>query len=279
MGDSYAGSMMKSNGPSISLVENKGVGIGNYKGVMLCNRPFGGTATSTKAPISNAEKNTFTCGVVAEPIGVNVAMSSKEKMKLRRPKKETVLTKHKKWLADLQKTKDKLESQYMDELMKKEEEKQKFQEQEARMRKTAIDILHAADSKADNIYSYNSNNDSKLSLIESKDNIDVPESKSSPDNEKKSIILPKINMKSSSSKPAWALTESTAEIVSEEKLRGDEDELLDFAKSLTDVDKYLQDIEVKQMMERLRARIAALEHEVSAEDQKEIEGNYYQYYC
>ena len=54
---------------------------------------------------------------------------------------------------------------------------------------------------------------------------------------------------------------------------------LDFAKSLTDVDKYLQDIEVKQMMERLRARIAALEHEVSAEDQKEIEGNYYQYYC
>jgi len=279
MGDSYAGSMMKSNGPSISLVENKGVGIGNYKGVMLCNRPFGGTATSTKAPISNADKNTFTCGVVAEPIGVNVAMSSKEKMKLRRPKKETVLTKHKKWLADLQKTKDKLETQYMEEIMKKEEEKQKFQEQEARMRKTAIDILHTADSKADNIYSNNSNNDSKLSLIESKDNIDVPESKSSPDNEKKSIILPKINMKSSSSKPAWALTESTAEIVSEEKLRGDEDELLDFAKSLTDVDKYLQDIEVKQMMERLRARIAALEHEVSAEDQKEIEGNYYQYYC
>ena len=105
MGDSFAGSMMKSTGPSMSLVENKGVGIGNYKGVMLCNRPFGGTATSTKAPISNADKNTFTCGVVAEPIGVNVTMSSKEKMKLRRPKKETVLTKHRKWLADLQKTK------------------------------------------------------------------------------------------------------------------------------------------------------------------------------
>ena len=49
------------------------------------------------------------------------------------------------------------------------------------------------------------------------------------------------------------------------------DELLDFAKSLTDVDKYLQDLEVKQMMERLRARIASLESEVSAEDQKEIE--------
>ena len=50
-----------------------------------------------------------------------------------------------------------------------------------------------------------------------------------------------------------------------------EDELLDFAKSLTDVDKYLQDIEVKQMMERLRARISALEGEVNAEDQKEID--------
>jgi hypothetical protein len=39
------------SGPKMSLIDNKSsanVGIGNYKGVMLCNRPFAGTAGSTK---------------------------------------------------------------------------------------------------------------------------------------------------------------------------------------------------------------------------------------
>jgi hypothetical protein len=33
----------------------------------------------------------------------------------------------------------------MDELMKKEDEKQKFQDQEAKMRKTTIELLHSAE--------------------------------------------------------------------------------------------------------------------------------------
>ncbi len=41
MGD-YGNSMIKASGPSISMVENKGSNIGNFKGVMLCNRPFHG---------------------------------------------------------------------------------------------------------------------------------------------------------------------------------------------------------------------------------------------
>ena len=41
------------------------------------------------------EKNTFSCGVVPDALGINVAINTKEKAKLRRPKKETVLTKHK----------------------------------------------------------------------------------------------------------------------------------------------------------------------------------------
>jgi hypothetical protein len=44
---SYASSSMRSGGPSMSLVENNknhsNVGVGNYKGVMLCNRPFAGS--------------------------------------------------------------------------------------------------------------------------------------------------------------------------------------------------------------------------------------------
>jgi hypothetical protein len=35
------------SGPSISLIDNKSgsnaMGVGNFKGIMLCNRPFAGT--------------------------------------------------------------------------------------------------------------------------------------------------------------------------------------------------------------------------------------------
>ncbi len=62
--------------------------------------------------------------MVPIPIGSNVAISAKEKQ-IKRPKKDSVLVKHKKWLSDLQKTKERLEEQYIDDLRKKEEEKLK----------------------------------------------------------------------------------------------------------------------------------------------------------
>lgn len=43
----------------------------------------------------------------------------------KRPKKDSVLVKHKKWLSDLQKTKERLETQYIDDLRRKEEDKQR----------------------------------------------------------------------------------------------------------------------------------------------------------
>jgi hypothetical protein len=43
--------MSKMGGPSLSLVENNvsasSAAVGHYKGVMLCNRPFGGTVGMT----------------------------------------------------------------------------------------------------------------------------------------------------------------------------------------------------------------------------------------
>lgn len=117
-------------------------GVGNYKGVMLCNRPFAGTGSASKA--TTHESTTFSCGLVPEKIGINVTISSKQSHKFKRPKKETVLTKHKKWLADLQKTKEALEQQYLDDLKAKEEAQKRFQEQEQRMRAMAKEIAKRA---------------------------------------------------------------------------------------------------------------------------------------
>ena len=44
---------------------------------------------------------------------------------LKRPNKDSVLAKHKKWLADLQKTKDRLEVEFLEETKKKEEAQMK----------------------------------------------------------------------------------------------------------------------------------------------------------
>lgn len=72
------------------------------------------------------------------------------------------------------------------------------------------------------------------------------------------------------SRPAWALTESTAAVIAEEKLNDDEKELLNFAEGL-DFEKYMGDIEIKTTMERLKRRIADLEREALQEDLREAE--------
>ena len=162
------------------------IGVGNYKGVMLCNRPFGGTAGNFDILVDNilfaltryflicrwslcialaisrqvgtSETNAFNCGVVPDALGTNVPISSREKVhpslcskawwcffpfelplpvssdfnnilqnKIERPKKDSVISKHRKWLADLQKQKDFLESQHISQMAERKEVQIKVQ--------------------------------------------------------------------------------------------------------------------------------------------------------
>lgn len=79
---------------------------------MLCS-----TLVATGGKATSSDKNSFSCGVVAESAGTNVSISNLEKKYPKRKKKETALTKHRKWLAELQNTKDRLENQYEEELL------------------------------------------------------------------------------------------------------------------------------------------------------------------
>lgn len=79
---------------------------------------------AAKAGRAVSDNTPFVCGAVGGEVGRNVPISSKE-IHVVRPKQETVLQKHKRWLAELQKTKEKLEQQYLDEIAKKEEAKTK----------------------------------------------------------------------------------------------------------------------------------------------------------
>ena len=241
-------------GPSMSL--DKGgapSGVGNYKGVMLCNRPFAGSV-AVKNPSGGNSKATFSCGLVPEAAGINVSINKKEEHKVKRPKKETVLTKHRRWLADLQKTKDKLEMQYIDEIRAKEASKDAFQKQERQMRNMSKELLDSNDDKS---------SDAKDSP--------GPESNIPP-----AHLAPAASNKAEAkmlNRPAWALTEKTAETkaaVNENKEFDDDEGLLDFAQNL-DYDRFMSDIEVKTMMKKLQERIASLEHDVKEENSREAD--------
>lgn len=243
---------------SMSLLDTKGAGIGNYKGVMLCNRPFAGTkgaGSGAGGGGGGGGTKEFKAGVIPEPLGMAIPLSAKDRMKLQRPKKETVLTKHRKWLADLQRTKDALEIQLIDEMNKKTESIQKFQDQEKKMRKIAKELLRAdekTESKGDSI---------------------GPETSLSSPSSSSSSSPPKAEAKSSSSKPAWALTEKLADAkiaAAEDKDFNDEEGLLDFAAGLN-YDRFIEDVEVKTLMANLAQRIAQLESEVKEDSNREMD--------
>ena len=133
--------------PSDSILNIEGktsisnhVPIGNYKGVMLCNRPFADGANSIKDPKKQKTGNnldgerSFICGTVAQPWGCNVAIDEKARVLSRLSKKDGVLSKHKKWLNELQKKKEQLEKEREKEMMMKEEKKKKFTQREAKKR-------------------------------------------------------------------------------------------------------------------------------------------------
>lgn len=118
--------------------------IGNYKGVMLCNRPFAGVAAAAKGGGDHggaaAGKHAFVTGKVKSEVGFAGKSIHTEKLLRKRVKRETALTRHRKWLADLQLTKQALEEQYMEDLQKKEESKRRFAQREARMRQMTREL-------------------------------------------------------------------------------------------------------------------------------------------
>jgi hypothetical protein len=270
-------------------------GVGNYKGVMLCNRPFAGSAVAAKV-VPNTDKVSFATGVVPQPVGFATVGSNKEMFKIKRSKKDTVLTKHRKWLADLQRRKDESETVLIQEIIAKEEAKQRFSEHEAKMRaliKQKQMLSEAKESKDSSMLSLPdtlpTQNTNQSQPGSERENIAEAKQESKAVDmaalEKKAVHIEaklqdkaqaKTTVPSSSSpkalkKPAWALSEKAVDdmtITAEEK--GDEEDLLNFAASL-DFNKYIDDVEVKAVMDRLRKRITDLEKEVANDDMRDAD--------
>lgn len=148
------GSMAPAAGGGTALA---GAGsIGNYKGVMLCNRPFAGVAAAARGGGEGGGaapgKHAFVTGKVKSEVGFAGKSLQTEKLLRKRVKHETALTRHRKWLVDLQLTKQALEEQYMEDVRKKKESKRRFAEREARMRQITREYGAGAEAKSSSIH-------------------------------------------------------------------------------------------------------------------------------
>lgn len=257
----------KANKMSLLDNNNGGPSIGNYKGVMLCNRPFGGVSGAAKS--NEVGVKAFGCGVVSEEIGAHVSLASKEKHKIKRPKKESALTKHRKWLAELQNTKDRLEMEFVMELENKKDQSEKFKTKEKQMRATSRALLRGEEPPGPE-----SESDAKSEGGNSNTSSSYKESKGAKKAGGKKINKPKWALQAeakSAGNDADAISHAVDEELAELMGDGDHDEmndLLGFAQTLN-YEKYMGDLEVKTMMEQVRRRIADLERQVSQEEKRE----------
>ncbi|CAM9232480.1 unnamed protein product [Choristocarpus tenellus] len=248
--------------------------IGNYKGVMLCNRPFAGAAAAANRGELSAEGNklVFVTGKVKSEVGFTRKNLPKDRLVRKRVKQETALTRHKKWLADLQLTKQALEEQYMQDLKKKQGNKQRFMQREASMRRMARSLVRGTtldvdvESKSDPIYNDEGKQKSSGSLEGSGERTIEAKSKDEDGYETVSRGCPKElcaaekrrKRGGNAAKPMWAMTEAKAEAEVCMKEDNELEELLEFTKGL-DFDKYIRDAEVHSMIEQVKKRIAEIE--------------------
>lgn len=275
--DTSISSGMIGSSPSVS--------IGNYKGVMLCNRPFAGVQAAAQHQASGGPaKAAFVCGNVPSAIGAGGRRSDLSLVK--RTKKETALTRHRKWLAELQRTKVELEKNYLEELHQKEESKKRFMAREARMR-ALVTQANAAEPKAEEAAAATGGAlaamaaakdaaefDGKAGPLEGKEEespkasaeehpaAGAEDKLSSAAEGDAAVALAAAEKRREKqgkvSRPMWALTEDKAHEASEKKEEDDAMELLAFAQNL-DFEKYIDDMEIQTMMDQVKARIGELE--------------------
>ncbi|CAK4779853.1 hypothetical protein LEN26_016256 [Aphanomyces euteiches] len=113
---------------------NANVNIGNYKGVMLCNRPFNGVTPVSVKEADPSRKAPFLTGIQSSPVGQNVPIFNEPLHAVKRDKKNTALSKHKKWLHDLQKERDRLEEALLEDEDEKQRRRERFTKREADFR-------------------------------------------------------------------------------------------------------------------------------------------------
>ena len=228
--------------------------IGNYKGVMLCNRP--NEINGPRKADRTGPNVPFNSRVMPEePVGWNptkklVPRDVKRKKKI---DPNNALLKHKRFLKNLEDQRLKEREEKEREEYEKEEKVYKFKEQAEKQRKKIKDL------KATNGEIEEGGSPARSGPEEEEERqVEQPErpakltkenlDKHSETASRKAAAKPP--SKQQKSKPAWALTEKDLEEQKEKEI----DDLLEFAYEL-DYEKYMDDFEVRQALAIIKDRV------------------------
>ena len=255
-----------------------GPSIGNYKGVMLCNRPFAGVQAAANAATNSTKTSTlsaFRSGIPNEPLGLNPP----KKIHLGSPKKKkTAIGKHKKWLKKIQEDRrsegaaklesDKLKARRLKRFKKRQENKRKDvtkRDEKVTPSKVSEDVEDdPAKYKEEDVDGYEEEEyEAKCAAADAKEskwNDNDEEGSSEEENDDKigddfsELQRRKITTKN---KPAWAYTKEAKEVEDEELENAEVEDLLDFADNL-DFEEFIDDLEVRHALKKLRERVSEL---------------------
>jgi len=242
-------------------MESGAADAGNYKGVMLCNRPTEQPSRPGQAIIAPEKPAFRPAGVGAEPFGLNPAkenlvsnMLAVQDEALRRRQEDGVPTgppnfmnKHRAWLAEMARKKATLNAELAASAKQAEQKRTRFvaytREMRNAVRQRALELQemgeqYAASSKALPAESYQTY--SQPAYFEQQQPEEVPPAMAPPSKGKGKAPA----------KPKWAMTEDEADAVEDDEAA----QLLDFAQSL-DYDSYIDDLEVRQALNVIRERI------------------------
>ena len=263
-----------------------GPSIGNYKGVMLCNRPFAGVRVqATVATNASKASNSFKAGIPdgRGTLGLN---PTKRLLPHAKPvKKVTAMDKHKKWLKQFQDKRKALEESMIEDSLEKERRRLKFQKREEMKRKEVVgqrggeggaeSKLKDEEEEEIDESKYQPKNESKYEEEEEEE--EEPPSKISSESKIKdytddeddiddddiydadSIIITQSQMEKiqKRNKPAWAYTEEGKEKEEDDMEEEELQDLLDFTNNL-DFEEFIEDLEVKHALEKLKKRVEEL---------------------
>lgn len=246
---------------------------GNYKGVMLCNRPTEptsyGAGVTTITPASDAP-SFRPVGLPAEPLGLNPAkenlvsnvLAVHDEAARRRAEQggragpPNFMSKHRQWLSEMAKKKAALNAELQASAMAAEEKRKKFVAYSRPLRDAVRERAAEMDVEGVPHSQPELNKGSRLPPPEEEASEQEELQRFLKESAEPPMPKPKKAAASSSSKaatrPAWALTEDQADELEDEEAN----ELLEFAAGL-DYDAYVDDLEVRQALSVIRERIDA----------------------
>jgi len=204
--------------------------LGNFKGVMLCNRPFAGLGKAASAAANSAAKLTApppfrSMCAKTEQLGLN-PVKQLPTVVIDRSKKDSALSKHRRFLADLKKQRSIMEEEML-RYQKEQLEKREIMREKMRLKREEIVRCRRGED-------YN-----PRGRIESKSN-----DTSNQEDEKREVLA---------SKPKWALTKEAVEDLEDYEA----EDLLDFAKNL-DFEEFLHDLDLRAALKAAKTRVDRL---------------------